>query len=259
MNEQTNFGPYEYRFGDGDERAHRGMYYIDFMAVLNKELQPRSYFEIGTDTGSSLNCFSCDALCVDPDFRVEANVWQKRRRTLLHQSTSDDFFLGNALREFFPAGPDIAFLDGMHRAEFLLRDFMNTEIASHKRTLILLHDCLPLNTRMAERIPRQGDESEGELRDAWTGDVWRVLFALKVYRPDLRIRFLDCPPTGLIAICKIDPGSRIFDENYDAAVEMMMTLKLDDARLRELWGLHPFIQTEPLAASSDVSALLNCR
>ena len=56
------------------------------------------------------------------------------------------------MRDFFPKGPDIAFLDGMHRAEYLLRDFMNTERFSHERTLILLHDCLPVNARMADGV-----------------------------------------------------------------------------------------------------------
>ena len=251
---------YERSFGNDDKYEHTGVYYTDFMGILNRELQPQGYFEIGTDTGNSLNCFTCDALCVDPSFKVAARVWQKRRRTLMYQSTSDDFFATDALRDFFPKGPDIAFLDGMHRAEFLLRDFMNTERASHKRTLILFHDCLPLNTRMAERVARPGDESEGHYRNAWTGDVWRVLFALKAYRPDLRVRFLNCPPTGLIAISTLDPSSTALNDNHDAAVDMMLSLELDESRLRELWSMHPFLDTGALSATpTDVSAVLNCR
>ena len=251
---------YERIFGKDQPFQHSGTYYLDFLAMLDIQLQPRSYFEIGTDTGLSLNCFSCDAVCVDPNFQVRAHAWRARRRSLLFQTTSDNFFADDGLRTFFPSGVDIAFLDGMHRAEYLLRDFMNVEKASHRRSLILIHDCLPLNMRMAERAARQGDESEGPYRDAWTGDVWRVLFALHQTRPDLRVRYLDCPPTGLIAISSLDPESRLLDDSYDSAVEMMFGLDLSNAQLRALWELYPFLDTTALAKSpTDISAVLNCR
>jgi hypothetical protein len=246
-------------FSDGDAFEHTGCYYIDFMRLLNQQLQPRGYFEIGTDTGQSLNCFTCDAVCVDPDFQVAAKVWQRRRRTMLFQTTSDDFFAKEDVRGLFGGGMDIAFLDGMHRAEYLLRDFINTERVAHRRTLILIHDCLPLNTRMAGRVPSPGDESEGIYRDAWTGDVWRVLFALQAKRPDLRIRYLDCPPTGLIAISNLDPQSTALFDNYEELADLMHGLELNAKQLRTLWSMHPIVDTKALAASpSDVTAVLNC-
>ncbi len=248
------------RFGKGDKLGHAGLYYLDFMALLNRELQPRSYFEIGTATGLSLDCFTCDAVCVDPNFQVAAHVWQARRRTLMFQSASDDFFAQEDLRAFFPAGPDIAFLDGMHRAEYLLRDVINTERSAHRRSLVLLHDCLPLNARMAERVPRLGDESEGSYRNAWTGDVWRVLFALRDWRPDLRVQYLDCPPTGLVAISNLDPSSAVLRDGYEAVVDAMMALDLDQERLQALWSMYPVLDTAALAAvPSAISAVLNCR
>ena len=251
---------YQRTFHEGDAFAHPGAYYVDFMALLNRQLQPRSYFEIGTDTGNSLNCFTCDAVCVDPDFQITGRVWQARRRTLLFQCTSDDFFARENLRDLLPGGPDIAFLDGMHRAEYLLRDFINTEKAAHCRTLVLMHDCLPLNARMAGRVPCRGDEAEGVYRDAWTGDVWRVLFALKQKRPDLVVRYLDCPPTGLIAISNLDPDSAVLADDYEGAVELMMKLDLADGQLQALWSMYPTVDTGALAANSvDVSAVLNCR
>ncbi len=251
---------YSRAFGDGDCFEHRGAYYLGFMRLLNEHLRPRGYFEIGTDTGGSLDCFTCDAVCVDPDFQVAARVWQRRRRTLLFQTTSDDFFAREDLRGMLAGGPDIVFLDGMHRAEFLLRDFINTERASHPRTLVLMHDCLPLNARMAGRVPERGDESEGDYRDAWTGDVWRVLFALQASRPDLRVRYLDCGPTGLVAVSQLDPASTVLSARYEELAEMMQGLAMDPARLRALWRMHPFLDTAALAANpADITAVLNCR
>lgn len=250
---------YHRTFRQGDAFAHRGSYYTDFMALLDRHLRPGGYFEIGTDTGTSLNCFSCDAVCVDPEFRITGPVWQGRRRTLLFQCTSDDFFGRERLDALLPDGLDIAFLDGMHRAEYLLRDFMNTERMAHRRTLVLVHDCLPLNARMAERVARFGDESEGAYRDAWTGDVWRVLFALKRRRPELVVRYLDCPPTGLVAISNLHPGSAVLMEEYDAIVAEMMSLEFTPDRLEELWALYPIVDTAALAANpADITSVLNC-
>lgn len=251
---------YQRIFGSLDPFQHTGTYYLDFMMLLNQELQPRSYFEIGTDTGQSLKSFSCDAVCVDPNLQIAGHVWRNRRRTLLFQTTSDDFFADEGLRKHLLAGFDIAFLDGMHRAEYLLRDFLNTEKAAHERSLILIHDCLPLNPRMAERAPRRGEESEGIYRDAWTGDIWRVLLALQMQRPDLRIRYLDCPPTGLVAISNLDPSSTALPDNYDRLVDAMFDVELDNEQLRKVWSMHPIVDTAALAANvGDISSVLTCR
>jgi hypothetical protein len=149
---------------------HSGISYIELVKLINKQLAPTSYFEIGTYIGSSLECFSCDAICVDPQFRLKDGKWiADRKRTLLFQQTSDDFFRDQNLATYYPIGPDISFLDGNHRAEFLLRDFMNLERFTHSGSLILLHDCLPLNARMAERNVRHGDKSiEGTTWNWWT-------------------------------------------------------------------------------------------
>ena len=240
---------------------HNGIMYLDWLSLCDRHLAPRSYFEIGTHSGESLNRFSCDAVCVDPEFLIKQHAWKSRRRTFLYQMSSDDFFADIDLRTHFPAGPDIGFLDGMHWSEYLLRDFIAFERKAHSRTLVFLHDCLPLNVRMTDRVARAGDEvEEGPLHTFWTGDVWRVLFALKNYRPDLQVAYLDCPHTGLVAISGLDPTSTVLGRNYDKAVREMMALELDGPRMRELWNLYPMIDTARLAASpADVSAVLNCR
>jgi hypothetical protein len=250
---------YENNF-EGNNFAHRGVPYLDFLAVINRQLLPKSYFEIGTNTGDSLRVFSCDAVCVDPEFKIQSDIYANRRRTFMFQSTSDDFFAHEDLRHYLPAGPDVVFLDGLHRAEFLLRDFMNTERTSHPRTLILLHDCLPTNTRMAERIPRSGGEEEGSLRDAWTGDVWRFLFALRLCRSDLQVIYLDCPPTGLVAISNVNPRSTKLFDCYGQLIKAMRSISLTEDTHRDLWSMHPFLDTSALERQpEDITAYLNCR
>ena len=194
-----------YRKEIGPQLRHDGIGYLNFMATLSQHLRCRNYFEIGTAAGHSLRAFRCDAVCVDPRFKVSQDVLQGRRRAHFFQMTSDAFFNHYSLRLFLPGGADVAFLDGLHHFEALLRDFINTERFCHDRSVILLHDCLPLNERMAERDFREDEAEDADTRTAWTGDVWRLLPILQKYRPDLRVQQFDCGPTGLIACTRLAP------------------------------------------------------
>ncbi|GAN78358.1 class I SAM-dependent methyltransferase [Acidisphaera rubrifaciens] len=214
---------------------HDGIDYITFLEGLDQALGPQSYFEIGTNTGRSLAAFSCDALCVDPVMQVDGNPMRTRKQLFWMQMTSDEFFRRHTIRHFLPNGPDIAFLDGMHRFEYLLRDFINTERECHPRSIILLHDCLPTNTRMAERVPRLDETEHVATQGCWTGDVWRMLPILRRWRPEMRLVVLDCPPTGLVACMNLDPRSRVLDANYYAIVEAMTKVDLPEYGLDRLW------------------------
>jgi hypothetical protein len=241
----------------GTSFRHRGMSYLEFMALMSDALSCRSYFEIGTDIGNSVRSFRCDAVCVDPGFKITQDVLAGRRRLHFFQMTSDEFFLHNDLRTYLPAGVDVAFLDGLHWFEALLRDFINTERYTHDRSVILLHDCLPLNERMAERALRIDEQEEEETRPYWTGDVWRLLLILHRYRPDLRVQILDCEPTGLVAVTSLDRYSRILSENYDAIVADYSKIGLKEFGLLELWKLFPTINSRVLSERrADIPTLL---
>jgi len=237
---------------------HTGLQYLQFFEMLGSHLYPSSYFEIGTSGGNSLAAFKCDALCVDPRFRIETAPPLNRERTLFFQMTSDNFFKKYSIKDSFPAGPDICFLDGLHKFEFLLRDFINTEAACRPNSIILMHDCLPVNERMAERTMRTDETEPESTRSAWTGDVWRMLPTLKQHRPDLRIVLLDCGPTGLVACTRLDPTSKVLIRNYDRIVDETMNLSLNTLGLDQLWRIFPTIDTRLLAQHpDDLSAIFN--
>jgi hypothetical protein len=237
---------------------HNGIQYLEFLAKLSANLSPASYLEIGTSGGMSLAAFDCDAICIDPHFRIETAPPLNRTRTFFFQMTSDNFFKAHDVRAFFPSGPDVCFLDGLHRFEFLLRDFINAEAACRPNSIILMHDCLPVNQRMAERAMRVDESEHPSTRSAWTGDVWRILPALKQHRPDLRIMLLDCGPTGLVACTRLDPSSRVLPRNYDRIVDEMMNLSLSSLGLEELWHMFPTLDTRRLTEhSEDISAIFN--
>jgi hypothetical protein len=115
-------------------------------------------------------------------------------------------------------GPiDLAFLDGMHLFEYLLRDFIHTERACHAGSMVVLHDCVPIDPFMATR-----DSEDKAIRNKsrqplwWTGDVWKVVAILQHYRPDLVITLFDAPPTGLVVVTHLDRANRTLSEQYNA-------------------------------------------
>ena len=145
----------------------------------------------------------------------------------------------------------MAFLNGMHLFECLLRDFIGTEAACHPRSLILLHDCVPSNTRMALRQYQPGDSCEGDTAGWFTGDVWKLLPILREYRPDLRLHVLDCPPTGLVAITGLDPASSVLADRYHEIVDQHAATVLDEDRLRSFWDNLELTASRPLCEEPD--------
>jgi Glycosyltransferase 61 len=233
-----------------DENSdHDGITYLDFFSALDRAVEPRSYFEIGTEAGVSVAQFSCPAVCVDPQFKISADIVGRKKALHLFQMTSDEFFAAGYLERVLPGGPDIAFLDGMHRFEYILRDFINTERRAHSRTLVLIHDSLPQNSRMAQRLPMAGPKEEGPRRFAWTGDVWKIVPILKRHRPELKVLFLDCPPTGLVAVSGLESGSHVLAERYYGIVEEFRELDLPTYGLLKLWQDYPMLDSRALVES----------
>jgi hypothetical protein len=243
----------------GRDSDHGGIPYVDFLALLNAQLAPKSYFEIGTESGESAARFACPTICIDPQFNLSSHIVAGKRELHLYQMTSDAFFAGPHLERILPDGPDIAFLDGMHRFEYLLRDFINTEMRAHSRSLLLLHDCLPQNQRMTSRLAVAGPEAEGpHLRFAWTGDVWKIIPLLKKYRPDLHVVFLDCPPTGLVAVSGLDPASRVLGGSYHEILAEFRDVELTGYGRETLWRDYPTVDSRALAARPhDLTLFLN--
>lgn len=195
---------------------HTGTDYTHFLPWLAGQYDVANYLEIGVNMGHLLSRMKVDhAIGVDPAFIINANVAQGKRTLHLIQKTSDRFFREEQdLLGRIP--PQLAFLDGMHLYEYLLRDFINTERACLKNSLIVMHDCLPLSVEMCHR---NQDASRDLTRDTpyygwWTGDVWKIVPILKTYRPDLKVVCIDAAPTGLVCVSNVDPASRVLEKSY---------------------------------------------
>lgn len=206
--------------------------------MMHRALKPRTYLEIGSRKGDSLAPAQAETIAIDPAFRLPPGFVEARPHLRLFAMTSDDFFADHDPAEILGSPVDFAFLDGLHCFEFLLRDFMNTEKASTTSAVIALHDCVPFSSAIVardEKAPR--DPAHDVHPGAWAGDVWKVLPILKQYRPDLQVRVLDCPPTGLALVSGLDPSSRALDGAYEDIVARYL-----DADIAEI-GVSAFVES----------------
>jgi hypothetical protein len=228
---------------DADHRESvRGPHYTDVLKELHDAWKPRNYFEIGSFEGATLELASCLTVAVDPRFRLRRNVVGEKPACLLFQETSDNFFDRRDLSVLLGGPLGLAFLDGMHHAEVLLRDFMNTERYCDPASIIVLHDCLPPGYHMTSR-----DQTEPRIGsifppDWWTGDVWQLIPVLRQFRPDLSIALLDSHPTGLAVITNLDPASDVLTNAYDK-IEAKRLPRLSNRRAYDAYWKSAQIQS----------------
>ena len=172
---------------------------------IHQHLRPRTYLEIGVRFGTSLRFAlpGTTVVGIDPAAEIRYPV---ARATRVFRTTSDEFFAAHARPEILPAAVDMAFIDGMHLFEFALRDFVNIERWCTRGSVVLVHDCYPIDAASAAR------ERTTQL---WSGDVWKLIVALIEQRPDLSVVTIDAAPTGLALITNLDPDSTVLSSSLD--------------------------------------------
>jgi len=183
--------------------------YFHVLARIHRHLRPRTYLEIGVSRGESLACVlpQTQVLGIDPAPNLArpppANV-------RIYRETSDDFFARYVPSAELGGQPvELAFIDGMHHFEYALRDFINVERACCGSSVILMHDCYPLDERTARREQVTG---------FWSGDIWRLMLLLRTHRPDLVVHTIATPPTGLGIVLNPDPTSQLLAERADELI-----------------------------------------
>lgn len=198
--------------------------YYSWLQKFHNLLKPVSYVEIGLGHGRSLALAGLEtrAIGIDP----YQGYWDRLHYVSPHTPgglfplASDDFFSKCDLREILGHNSfDLAFIDGLHLFEQVLRDFINLERYARKDSVILIHDCLPIAPIVAERERVTG---------FWTGDVWRIIPCLKTFRPDLRIANIPTRPSGLGVVTNLDATSTILSDNYDTIVAYYLSLHCPD-------------------------------
>lgn len=184
----------------------------ELLKNLHELLEPRTYFEIGVNTGSSLALSRAKTVAVDPFYKVVKEIHCDLH---LVRATSDEFFARkHPLAHLDEPSIDLAFIDGMHLSEYAFRDFINTERFCHAGTVIVIDDMLPRDHTEAARDRHRA----GLTGKMWTGDVFKITSTLRELRPDLVCLEVDTQPTGTVVIFLPDPASNTLHKSYDQIV-----------------------------------------
>jgi hypothetical protein len=188
------------------------MDYLDFIGAVHERLEPPTYLEIGIRFGASLALSKATTVGVDPAYELRH---QAPDGAELFRETSDAFFeRTDALRHFEGRPAAMSFIDGMHLAEYALRDFINVEAHSHWTSAVIFDDILP----------RDADEAARERTTrVWAGDVFKIMGIFEQQRPDLIVLRVGTEPTGLLLVLGLDPASSVLSDRYDELEREIVT------------------------------------
>jgi hypothetical protein len=194
--------------------------HTDFLRFFKSSIGVETYLEIGVQAGVTLFLEPIPKLVigVDPAFHVVAPIKSTCRCGLFRQ-TSDSFFGDDCFATISSNPVDLTFVDGLHWSEFALRDVRNSERISHKKSVILVHDIFPQNAVMAGREEYQGP---------WMGDVFKIIPALRKFRPDLSVACVgDVPYSGMLVIWNLNPADITLFDRYDEVLSFMNVIEYE--------------------------------
>lgn len=140
------------------------MYPANHTQLLNYLIEKynlKSYLEIGiSNPANNFDKIKCDyKMGVDPEVKGYKNIYT---------GTSDDFFNNDK----FSGHWGIIFLDGLHHADQVKRDFDNSLRCLNDGGFIVIHDTLPENEE-GTLVPRQVKR--------WWGSVYKFAMSLGNY------------------------------------------------------------------------------
>jgi hypothetical protein len=194
--------------------------YLAWLARFHAALTPAVYLEIGVDAGRTLSLARppTRAFGVDPA-PVAPRSFAAPTRTFAMES---DAFFASPRADAALAGTSVGlvFVDGLHLFEQALRDFIHVEKRAVRESVLLFHDCLPLDRATSSRTRKTG---------FWTGDVWKIVPILARHRPDLDVFVIPAYPTGLAVVTRLDPASTVLAERFDRIVRKHTPLEWDEA------------------------------
>jgi len=194
--------------------------YRDWLAWLHRYLQPALYVEIGVEKGESLALAQAPthAIGIDPVFVGDPLACCTAPTQLYQQSSADFFRAPPADCPLHGQGFNLAFIDGDHRFESVLDDFIRLEPWAAPGALIVLHDTLPLTALTASPTRQSG---------FYTGDGWKIVPCLRGLRPQLRIVTLPVAPTGLTLVTGLDRTSTVLSDRREDILATYAALAAD--------------------------------
>jgi len=218
---QNTVTPYDQNlFEQQTAESHKrfsGPGYLEVIRWVHQTLKPSLYIEIGVAGGDSLKNTlpTTRSIGIDPSPRCKS-----RRNADIHAMTSDDFFAQVEAGTISGVhGYSLAFIDGLHTYDQALRDFINLEKLSSADSVIMLHDCIPLD-EISSSNPRTSE--------FYTGDVWKTLLILVRNRPDLKICIVPTWPSGLVLVSGLNSKSEVLREKFSVLIDQYRPLTFAD-------------------------------
>jgi predicted O-methyltransferase YrrM len=191
--------------------------YYQVLRSIHRILKPANYLEIGVHKGISIDQANPETPCIGID--PSPNIgFELSPAVTIYEVTSDEFFERYDATELFGDPLNLAFIDGLHLFEQVVRDFMNVEKHSSPSTVVLLHDCLPLDAVTASR---------DRTTDFYSGDVWKATLAIRRVRPDLDMVIVPTAPTGLCLVRGLRSDDGRLHEEFDAISSAYRDLGFD--------------------------------
>jgi capsular polysaccharide biosynthesis protein len=226
---------------------HSGTNFYSIIVKLHQQLRPASYFEIASQSDDMLAVANCPAIIVAPELSVNQEVLGDKPVCMMFRMSSDAFFAEYSPRTLLGRPLDMAFINGVRLFEFVLRDFANTEKSMRRNSVILLHDCAPTDTHIGRRAA--SDHKFGDYTRHpywWAGDCWKVIAALRKFRPDLHVQVYNAFPTGFAIITNLDPQSDVLMERYFDIVAEFRALELAE------YGVERYLHTMQVRDTGEV-------
>lgn len=159
--------------------------------MLGQLRQCKTYLEIGVFTGSTFNNVNIGKKTgVDLDFQFDTDIHRNNPCIHLLKMSSAQFFDEfNELQKGLYGEVtlfDLIYVDGMHTFEAALSDFVNSLPRSHKQTIWIFDDTVPIDAYSSlpdQRWARQLRNMVGLSPNPWHGDVFKVVFAIHDFFP----------------------------------------------------------------------------
>jgi hypothetical protein len=195
-----------------------GMGYIKVLKIMHQILKPKTYLEIGVFRGESFELAGpqTHAIGIDPAPKFKLGIEDNKE---IYALTSDDFFSTAKKAPELKGKVDFALIDGLHTFEQVLKDFINVEKLTHKNSVLVFHDILPLDEKAAQKNRETW---------IWMGDVWKIFPCLNTYRSDLSLAIIPTAPSGLLIVTSLNSSSSILARNLNDHINEFDRLNFND-------------------------------
>lgn len=164
---------------------------IDRINELCQLSGAQTYLEIGVRDGHTFHMVATPHKTgVDPAFTFDIKKYESQPGIFLFSCPSDEFFANyNVLtppKYNKPVSYDIIYIDGMHKFEYVCRDFLNSLAHASDNAIWIFDDTVPSDSWSADadsmRI-RKYSAMIGSKHPHWHGDVFKMIPLLHDFYP----------------------------------------------------------------------------